>query len=150
MSERAIEIALSIFADSISEGAVDLAKAIEDDELWARNEHLFDPLVVTRFITPDSAGVKVMEQEYKGIEGLRAGWRTWLEPWDSWRVVPEEILDPGGERALLVTASTARMRDSGTEVPQATALMVEIDADRVVEMRFYLDPQQAKRDAGLA
>jgi ketosteroid isomerase-like protein len=128
---------------------IDLAEAIEDDELWARNEHLFDPRLTTRFMTPEAAGVRVMEGAYEGIEGLRAGWRAWLEPWDSWRVEPEKILDSGADTVLLLTRSTARMRDSGTEVPQATALMVKVDAGKVVEMRFYLDQQQAKRDAGL-
>ena len=150
MSEHDIQLALTIFADAYREGVVDMVQAIEDDALWERNSKRIAPDVRVRFVTPDAGGPVVMEQEYEGIEGLREGWRAWLAPWDRYAIAVEEVLDAGDGRVVLLVTSTARMRDSGTEVPQPAATTFVVERGLIAEVDFYLDPQQAKRDAGLS
>jgi len=149
MSEQDVRLALSIFADATQGGMLDMAEAIADDELWDRNQQHFDPEAKIKFVIPGD-GVEVMEQEYVGIEGLRAGWRAWLVPWDSYLIVIDEIIDAGEGGVLLLVTSAARMRDTGAEVPQSAATRFVVKDDRIAEVNFYLDQQQARREAGLA
>jgi ketosteroid isomerase-like protein len=147
--EEDLWLAMMVFADVTSEGELDMAAAIEDDGLWKRNENLIAPDAKVRFVSPDVAGVQVMDQDFEGIEGLRTGWRTWLEPWDRYRIKIDEMLDAGGGLILVLVTSTARMRDSEMEVPQSAASMFRVKEGRIVEISFYLDQAQARRDAGL-
>lgn len=80
MAAEDVQLALTIFADAVHDGALDMAVAIEDDELWKRNQERIAPDVAVRFVTPPGGGVEVMRQDYLGIDGLREGWRAWLEP----------------------------------------------------------------------
>jgi ketosteroid isomerase-like protein len=138
-----------IFADATSDGELDMAAAIEDDDLWKRNEKLIAPDVKVRFVNPDAGGVQIMDQDFEGVEGLRTGWRTWLEPWDRYRIRIDDVVDAGGGLILMLVTSNARMRDSEIEVPQAAASLFRVREGRVVEVSFYLDQAQARRDAGL-
>lgn len=149
MSEDDIQLALTIFADANREGVVDMVEAMEDDALWERNSKRMAPDVRVRFVTPDASGPIVMEQEYEGIEGLRTGWRAWTAPWDRYAIAVEDVIDAGDGRVVLLVTSTARMRDSETEVPQSAATTFVVKGGLIAEIDFYLDQQQAKRDAGL-
>jgi hypothetical protein len=149
MTEQDVRLAISIFADATSEGVMDMAKAIEDDAMWERNRRLIAPDVRVHFVNPDSSGLVVMEQDYEGIEGLRQGWRRWLTPWDSYLITVEDVIDAGEGRVVVLVTSTARMRDSGAEVPQAAATTFVAEAGVISEIWFYLDQDQARRDAQL-
>lgn len=149
MSEHDIQLAMTIFADAYREGVVDMVEAMEDDALWERNRKRIAPDVRVRFVTPDAGGPIVMEPEYEGIEGLRTGWRAWLAPWDRYAIAIEEVIDAGDGRVVLLVTSTARMRGTSTEVPQLAATTFVVKGGLIAEIDFYLDQQQAKRDAGL-
>jgi ketosteroid isomerase-like protein len=143
-------VAAAIFADAAAPAAeFDMASVIEDDERWSRNSELFQPDAAIKFVPP-SEGVTVMEQEYRGIEGLRTGWRNWLDPWESYRISTEDVIDVGDGRVLVLVTSKARMRGTGTEVPQSAASLFFVEDGRITRINFYLDQQQARRDAGLA
>jgi hypothetical protein len=150
MTEDDVRLALTIFADAIRDGELDMARAIEDDALWERNRDRMSPDVKVRFVNPEEGGVQVMDQDYEGIEGLRQGWRTWLAPWDRYRILIEEALDAGDGQVLLLVRSVAHMRDSEVEMPQEAAALARIEDGRAVEISFYLDQAQARRDAGLS
>jgi ketosteroid isomerase-like protein len=148
VSQDDLQLALAIFADATRDGELDMASAIEDETLWERNrERIAEDAKVT-FVNP-SVGVKVMEQEYVGIDGLREGWRNWLAPWDRYRVVIDDWHDVGGGQVLVLVTSTARMRESGIEVPQSAASIFRADGGLIREIRFYLDQAQAREAAGL-
>jgi hypothetical protein len=51
-----VQLALTIFADAVHDGALDMAVAIEDDELWKRNQERIAPDVAVRFVTPPGDG----------------------------------------------------------------------------------------------
>lgn len=149
MSVEDFQIALSIFADfTDEEGVMDMGAAIGDDELWARNAQQFDPDAEIHFVTPGDVAVDVME-DYRGTEGLREGWRTWLEPWDRYLITVEDFIDAGGGKVLVLVTSTARMRGTDAEVSQSAAALYFVEQGRIVRVNFYLDQHQARRDAGL-
>ncbi len=150
MSAEDVQLALTIFADATRDGVLDMAEAIADDDLWARNEERLADDVKVKFLNPPSGGVEIMEQDYVGIEGLRAGWRNWLEPWGSYLITIGEIIDAGNGRVLLLVTSVARMHESRTEVPESAATVFRVENGLIVEINFYLDQKQAREDAGLA
>lgn len=121
MAAEDVQLALTIFADAVHDGALDMAVAIEDDELWKRNQERIAPDVAVRFVTPPGGGVEVMRQDYLGIDGLREGWRAWLEPWDRFELQIDEALDVGDGRVLVLVRTLARLRESTTEVPDRAA-----------------------------
>src|SRR5918992_3410041 len=105
MAEEDLRLAVSIFADHTRDGVLDMAAAIEDDEMWERNRPLFDPEAEIRFVIPNDSGVHVMPEEYVGIEGLREGWRRWMEPWDGYRIVIDDFIDAGAGGILVMVTS---------------------------------------------
>jgi ketosteroid isomerase-like protein len=150
VSDEELLLALSIFADATSEeGVLDMGAAIDDDDLWSRNAELFTDDVEIRFVTPGEMAVEVMAQDHTGIEGLREGWRIWLEPWDRYLITIDEWIDAGDGKLLVLVTSMARMRGTDAEVPQSAAALYFIEGGRIVRLNFYLDQEQARRDAGL-
>jgi hypothetical protein len=150
MSQEDVRLALSIFADATMDGVLDMAKAIEDDAMWERNRKSIAPDVQVHFVNPDSSGLVVMEQDYEGIEGLRQGWRRWLSPWEGYMINIEDVIDAGEGRVLVLVTSNARMKESGAEVPQSAATKFVVEAGVISEIWFYLDQDQARRDAQLS
>jgi ketosteroid isomerase-like protein len=151
MADEDVRIAATIFAEPgpVAEPTFDMVAVIEDEERWSRNRELFQPDATIKFVTPGE-GVTVMQQEFTGIEGLRTGWRNWLDPWESYRIETEEVIDAGEGRILILVTSKARMRGTGAEVPQSAASLFFVEDGRIAGINFYLDQAQARRDAGLA
>src|SRR5918999_1716358 len=145
MSDEDLRLAVSIFADHTRDGVLDMAAAIEDDEMWERNRSHFHPEAEIKFIIPGDTGVHVMQHEFVGIEGLREGWRRWLEPWGSYRIVVDDFVDAGEGEILVMVTSFATMRGTDAEVPQSAATRTVVREGRVAAIHFYLDQQQARR-----
>ena len=148
MSERDLQIAASFFGDVASGGVFDMAALVEDDEFWKGEEERVADDFVVRFL-PAEDGMQVMEEDYVGRDGFRTGWRNWLEPWDRYVITVEELIDVGDGSVLMMVNSRARMRGSDTEVPQSSASVFVIEDEKIVEVRFYLDQDQARRACGL-
>jgi ketosteroid isomerase-like protein len=53
---------------------------------------------------------------YRGHDGARELWRSFTEAWESIHWEPEEIIDLGEERLIVVNHVRMRGRDSGAEV----------------------------------
>ena len=149
MSAEDVQLALEIFGDATRDAVLDMAEAIADDELWARNEERIAPDVKVAFVTPLSGGVEIMPQDFVGIAGIREGWRAWLEPWDRYEIEIGEVIDAGEGRVLLLVSTTAHMREPAVEVPDAAAALIRVKGGLIVEVRFFLDQAQARSEAGL-
>ena len=146
MIERDAEFIGALFAD-----AVDMVTAIEDEQWLGKVGERVSPDVTTDFLVPEQGGIEVMEQShFVGVDGLLEGWRIWLEPWEKFQIDREEIIDVGDGQVLVTAQATGRMHDSDVEVPQRVATLQRTENGRIVSMRFYLDQEQARRDAGLA
>ena len=122
---------------------------IEDDERWRAAAALFDPGAEVKFLTPGGGGIGGMAGPFRGIEGMRAGWREWLEPYDSFILRIEEIVDAGEGGALILSETTGKMQGAQTPLSQGAAAVLRADRGVITKMDYYLDHEQARRAAGL-
>lgn len=130
-------------------GGVDMVSAIDDDALWEPSQGLIDAEAEITFVAPQGGGVGAMGGPFRGIAGMRAGWREWLSPWQSYVIAADDVIDAGGGRVLALVSSRCRMHGSGAEVAQGAAAIVRVESGQIVAAAFYLDQDEARRDAGL-
>jgi hypothetical protein len=152
MAPGAVEVVAGIYLAALGgeAGEFDIAGMIEDPEWRERVAEAFSPSARIRFVTPPTGSLRIMEQdEFEGLEGLAEGWRIWMQPWEEFRIEPEDFVDAGEGRVLLPARATARMRDSKTEIRQETSALHWVENGQIVAISFYLDQDQARRDAGL-
>ena len=99
----------------------------------------------TRFagLIPDLAGV------YRGAEGTRNFWRTWLSSWKDLRF-EYELRDTGEDVVALIHDQRQWGRHSGieTELPPY-AWLYTLRGGKVIRASFYPDQESALEAAGL-
>jgi ketosteroid isomerase-like protein len=149
VSDHDVQVVQKVFGNPDLNQEIDMTTVMGDDALWERNRDFFAPDAEVRFVIPPG-GVEIMDhQEFVGIEGLREGWRIWMEAWEYFRVRLTELIDVGDGQVLLFGQAKVRTRSGGVELTQETAVLHRVEDDRIVSMAYYLDPDEARRDAGL-
>ncbi len=148
MSDEDVQLVISVFTKEAAP-QIEMGELMRDDEHWDRSRDRFSPDVEVMFVTPGDTGVGVMEQEFRGVDGLRQGWGVWMEPWEEFRVSVEEVIDTSDGHVLVLASAVGRMRGTGAELPQEVAALSQVEDGRIVSIGFYLDQKQARRDAGL-
>ena len=105
---------------------------------------LFDPDVEVQFVAgPDLPPPRTSH----GMEGLNAAWRDWLEPYSSYDLALEGLVPVGEELVLANARVRATTRRDGVEVEHTPAALWTVRDGRVVRVRFFLDPELARRTA---
>jgi ketosteroid isomerase-like protein len=143
LSRQNLELVLALHQPSLG---VDLAELFRNDE---RTERLIYDAAA--YYHP---GVEVThrllgaERTYFGLEGFRASWLDWLEPWETYRWELEDTIDCGA-RVLLLTHDFGRRRGSTVEVRGNNAALWTIRDGKVARAEFYTDRDWARKDAGL-
>jgi ketosteroid isomerase-like protein len=87
-------------------------------------------------------------RRYRGIAGLIEGWRDWLEPYASYELELEELID-GGEKVVSfvhVKAITARDR---VPIEHRPAAVWTVRDSKIARAEFHLERDQALAAAGL-
>lgn len=129
---------------------IDLATQFGDPDWQRRAARYLDPDVTIEFVVPEEGGLQVMERhEFAGPQGLPEGWEVWMQPWDRFLVGGQQLFDAGGGKVLLLAHARAVMKGSGIEIPQEVAAVYDVKGGRITAIRFHLDQDQARRDAGL-
>jgi ketosteroid isomerase-like protein len=72
-----------------------------------------------------------------------------LEAWDEWRIEPEEIIDAGGDKVVVLSKERMRGQASGIELEAHTAAVVTVRDGRIASFQGYIDQDEALRAAGL-
>jgi uncharacterized protein len=85
-----------------------------------------------------------------GKDAVRAYFETVMEAWEQIRLEPEEIIDLGGDRVVVVSHLTGRGRGSGIEVETRGADLLTFDGGSLVRWMGYADRAQALEAAGLS
>jgi ketosteroid isomerase-like protein len=144
MSQRNVELVKSIHPT-----AVDLVEFFGEDDAavaalmaWGPPDAFADDLEV-RFIS-DSG-----EIEYRGVAGFLEGWRDWLEPWSSYRMDVEQILDAGDE-VVSVLQVRARTKHDDVAMEHSPGSIWTVQDGKISRVLFFLDRKQALRTAGLS
>jgi ketosteroid isomerase-like protein len=89
-----------------------------------------------RFVAPSA------EASGKGPEGFRDTWADWLEPWESYRMYTEDILDRG-DRVVALTRLRGVTKRDRVEMEHEGAAVFHFKGDHVVEIEFNLDRADA-------
>jgi hypothetical protein len=83
-----------------------------------------------------------------GLSGLIDGWREWLEPYESYVIEMKDFEEVGDEQAVILVRVRARTHRDGVLVEHAPAALATVSGGMLVSLRFYLDPDAARADAG--
>jgi hypothetical protein len=126
---------------------VDIAALMRNDAVFAALAAGVAPVLSDEF-----EAVTVMptgRERYRGIDGLRAAWLDWLEPWESYRTEIQDAVD-AGERVLLLTRDYGRRHGSAAEVVLAGAAVWTLRDAKIVSAQFYADRAEALAAVGLS
>jgi ketosteroid isomerase-like protein len=86
--------------------------------------------------------------EGRGLVGFVEGWREWLEPYSSYRMETEEVLDAGDDVVTFVRVRARTARDDVT-IDHEPAAVWKIRDGKVTAIHFYLHREHALAAAGL-
>jgi ketosteroid isomerase-like protein len=87
--------------------------------------------------------------DYNGFDG----YARWLEdfgsPWAEYTIAPEEYIDVGERRVVVVFQVTAIGAGSGIRVKRQDAMVCEMRNLKIVRIDYYNSREQALKAAGL-
>jgi len=85
---------------------------------------------------------------FVGLDGLRAAWLDWLEPWESYRVEIEDVID-AGDNVVVLPRDYGRRPGMNVEVSVGGAAVWTVRAGKVSRVAFYLNRTEALKAVGL-
>ena len=144
MSQENVERARGVIEDfNTGEGEFDSQGTLTK----LPDEEVFDPEVewdASESPILDLSGV------YRGIEGVRLYWRTWVAAWEM-RHFDFEVLDAGDRVVALFNHQVMRGRSTGIDVvvPKYAAVMTIRDG-LVVHWKLYMSQSEALEAVGLS
>ena len=126
-------------------------------ELFMRDAHDEDPglaaalEVAGEAFTPDFVCVfhALSDEPRRGVRGLREGWRDWLEPWESYRAVVDELRDLG-QRVAVFSRDFGRRSGMADEVEFKGVSVYTIRDRKIARAEYFTDRSQAIERLGLA
>ena len=141
MSERNVELVRSL----IPPPELDIAQLFRDEATFRAivggAGGALDPELRCRIVMPTD------ERSYHGLEGLRAAWLDWLEPWTAYHT-HVECLEAVGDRVLVLVRDRARRAESDAEVEVPVAAVWTVRGGSVSQIDFYATREQAFEDIG--
>jgi hypothetical protein len=82
------------------------------------------------------------ESSRSGAEGFREGWADWLEPWQTYRIYYDDIVERG-DRVVALVRLRGVTKHGGVEMEHEAAGVFRFEGDQVVELEFSLDREAA-------
>jgi ketosteroid isomerase-like protein len=86
----------------------------------------------------------------QGLQEFAIAWREWMAPWEVYRTEPEEFVDAGDDRVLVLVRDYGRLRGSAAEVETVGGAVWTVRAGKIVRIQFFLDRRKALEAAGLS
>jgi ketosteroid isomerase-like protein len=86
---------------------------------------------------------------FVGLEGLRAGWLDWLDPWESYRTEVEDVIDADDQVVVLVR-DYGRRPGMDAEVGVVSAAVWTVRDGKIARVAFYVNRSEAIEAVGLA
>lgn len=146
MSQQDVELVRALLAP-FEQG--DLIPMWRDDAIFAglleATGDRFTPDFECVFVRDD-----IKRSTYDGVEGLRAAWLDWLEPWASYHAGVEEVVDAGGGRVVVLTRDHARPKGASAEVDFLGAPIWTVRDGKIARIEFYFNRAEGLAAAGLA
>ena len=114
---------------------VDLVQLFGDDDAAAELMRRMAP-----FCQADFECVMVLpthgRRTYTGLEGLRAGWLDWLEPWASYRTELEDCIEVG-DRVLVLVHDFGTREPGGREIGLNGCAVWTVHAGEIARAEFF-------------
>jgi ketosteroid isomerase-like protein len=129
--------------DSSADVVRELAAALNanDEERLVR---VMDPEVVQY----GTRGGIDQDRVLRGREAVLAYWDEIGEAWEWQTFEPERVIE-GDDVVVALWRETVRIRDSDLDVESSTASLIKVRDGKVVELRGYMNRDEALRDAGM-
>ena len=129
--------------------AGDLVQLLHDDAFMERLREVARPLADPDApVTFHAADGVALRNDYRGVDGLIAGWREWLSTFASYHFELEDLFQQG-DRVIVLVRQKGRTIHGGVEVPSSpSAAVLTVRDGRLAGAAFYLDRTQAARDEG--
>jgi ketosteroid isomerase-like protein len=89
------------------------------------------------------------QQTYDGLEGAQKFLGDWLEAWDDWELEPEEYLDAGGDKVVVIMRQRGRAKATGVTIEMHFAQVWTFKDGLQVRMQMYASPAEAIEATGL-
>jgi ketosteroid isomerase-like protein len=143
MSHEKVELVKAL----IPSPDTDWSELIRDDDRFALVRETLSPLV-----TDDFESVMVwpaVNRTYPGLEGLRKNWLDWLEPWATYRITIDQLIDIG-ECVVVLSRNYGRRKDMEAEVELIAAATLTFRSGKIARWEDYADRAAALEAAGLA
>jgi uncharacterized protein len=86
---------------------------------------------------------------YRGHDGWRAWMANFAEAWESFAAAPEEYIDAGDDKVVVVLRVSARGKASGASVERLDGLVWTVRGGKTVRLDYYNSRAQALEAAGL-
>jgi uncharacterized protein len=132
MSHSDVDIVRSALT-ALADGGVDALAEFWDPEInWRAMEG-----------APDDIG------EMQGTEAARRYVEDWFETFDDFTANPEELLDAGDGRVVLVLHISGRAKLSGITTELRFASLYTLRSGKIVRIREYAERKEALEAAGL-
>jgi ketosteroid isomerase-like protein len=126
---------------------VDMAELFRNDDMWSALADAVAPFFHPNFESV-APGVPGTERVHVGVDGLRAAWLEWLEPWLTYRTEIEQALD-AGDRVLLLTHDYGRHEGAAQEVKVDGSAVWTISDGKIARADFFTARSEAFKAAGL-
>jgi hypothetical protein len=144
MSQENVEIVRAL----IPPPDTDIASLLRDEALFEQARTALEPLV-----DPAAESVAIWQgggaTTYVGIDGFRKLWLDWLEPWATYHVHVDEVID-AGDRIVVFIRDRARPHDMEAEVELISGSVWEVRDGKVVRAQFCRSREEALEAAGLS
>jgi ketosteroid isomerase-like protein len=85
---------------------------------------------------------------YSGLDGFREMWLDWLEPWASYHVQVDEIVEVGDSVVVLVR-DRARRHGMDVEVELVSGSVWTFGNGKVVRVQFHANREELREAVGL-
>jgi len=150
MEDNAIEIVARLGNELLAD---DVVETLADEESLARLRALLLEVasgdLECVMVAPDYAGPRG-RLTYTGPEGFVQAWREWVDAYERYSIEVEEITEGDPGQVFILARQRGTTRTGGVEVSEPAGAVWTVRDGRLVRMEFHLDPEAAKRVAGLA
>jgi ketosteroid isomerase-like protein len=125
----------------------DVANLFRDESLFASMAE-----AVAGLFHPDVESVPAWrgaETTYSGIDGFREMWIDWLEPWLTYHVQVDEMIELGDSVVVLVR-DHGRRHGIDVEVELISGSVWTFRDGRIARVEFYANREELREATGLA
>jgi ketosteroid isomerase-like protein len=150
MQDDAIALVAKLGTELLAD---DVVETLDDDESLARLRALLLEVAADDLecvmVAPAYAGPRG-RLTYSGPEGFVQAWREWVAAYERYTIELEEITEGDPGQVFILARQRGTTRTGGVEVSEPAGAVWTVRDGKLVRMEFHLDPETARRAAGLA